>query len=277
MGQVARPAGTLAPWQPRAATRAAAPLPRSGSSCASAGCGSNPRRPASAAPADSAARPTLGCGARRSRSSRTSRSAYYTFIERGRDVRPSKEVLRSIGRALNLTAGEQRQLQDLRTGDPPRHHSILTEIGEEVHELVDVLDPNPTYTMNARWDLMHWNRAAELLFTNWHRRPPEEQNMLWFYLCDPYARRLYVDWEAEAAQPGRALPRVVLAVRPRPLVHGLARGDLHDQPRRPALGGNATTAHRTAVVSSEFGSPTTVRWGCVSSSSRSPTTRRSRS
>ena len=36
--------------------------------------------------------------------------AYYTFIERGRDVRPSKEVLRSIGRALNLTAGEQRQL-----------------------------------------------------------------------------------------------------------------------------------------------------------------------
>jgi len=124
--------------------------------------------------------------------------AYYTFIERGRDVRPSKEVLRSIGRALNLTAGEQRQLQDLRTGEPPRRHSILTEIGEEVHELVDVLDPNPTYTMNARWDLMHWNRAAELLFTNWHRQPPEEQNMLWFYLCDPYARRLYVDWEAEA-------------------------------------------------------------------------------
>lgn len=124
--------------------------------------------------------------------------AYYTFIERGRDVRPSQEVLRSIGRALHLTAGEQRQLQDLRTGAPRRPHSILTETGEEVQELVDVLDPNPTYAMGARWDLLHWNRAAELLFANWHRRPQEEHNMLWFYLCDPYARRLYVDWESEA-------------------------------------------------------------------------------
>ena len=124
--------------------------------------------------------------------------AYYTFIERGRDVRPSKEVLRSIGRALQLTAGEQRQLQDLRVGEPPRVRSVLTEVGEEVHELVDVLDPNPTYAMSGRWDLLHWNRSAELLFTNWHRRPAEEHNMLWFYLCDPYARRLYVDWETEA-------------------------------------------------------------------------------
>ena len=124
--------------------------------------------------------------------------AYYTFVERGRDVRPSAEVLRSIGRALQLTAGEQRQLQDLRTGEPPRRQSILSEVGEEVHELVDVLDPNPTYAMNARWDLLHWNRSAELLFTNWQRRPAEEHNMLWYYLCEPAARRLYVDWETEA-------------------------------------------------------------------------------
>ena len=124
--------------------------------------------------------------------------AYYTFIERGRDVRPSTEVLRSIGRALRLTAGEQRLLFDLRTGEARRPHALPTEIGEEVEELASVLEPNPTYVMGARWDLLHWNRAAELLFTNWHRRPPHEQNMLWFYLCDPYARRLYVDWEQEA-------------------------------------------------------------------------------
>ncbi len=124
--------------------------------------------------------------------------AYYTFIERGRDVRPSREVLRSIGRVLQLTAGEQRMLQDLRTGEPRKPRAILTEVGEEVEELTGVLEPNPTYVMGARWDLLHWNRAAELLFTNWNRRPPHERNMLWFYLCDPYARRLYVDWETEA-------------------------------------------------------------------------------
>ncbi len=124
--------------------------------------------------------------------------AYYTFIERGRDVRPSREVLRSIGRALQLTAGEQRMLLDLRTGEPRRPRVVITEVGDEVEELTTVLEPNPTYVMGARWDLLHWNRAAELLFTNWNRRPPGERNMLWFYLCDPDARRLYVDWEAEA-------------------------------------------------------------------------------
>jgi len=124
--------------------------------------------------------------------------AYYTFIERGQDVRPSPEVLRSIGRALRLTAGEQRLLLDLRTGSVRRPRALITEIGEEVEELTAVLEPNPTYVMGARWDLLDWNRAAELLFTNWHRRPPHERNMLWFYLCDPEARRLYVDWEGEA-------------------------------------------------------------------------------
>ena len=124
--------------------------------------------------------------------------AYYTFIERGRDVRPSRDVLHSIGRALRLTSGEQRMLLDLRTGSVRRPRALITEIGEEVEELTAVLEPNPTYVMSARWDLLDWNRAAELLFTNWHRRPPHERNMLWFYLCDPAARRLYVDWEAEA-------------------------------------------------------------------------------
>ncbi|MEO8829556.1 helix-turn-helix transcriptional regulator [Lapillicoccus sp.] len=124
--------------------------------------------------------------------------AYYTFIERGRDVRPSAEVLNSIGRVLQLTSGDLRLLQDLRTGSHRHPRTIITEVGEEVIELAEVLDPNPTYVMGARWDLLHWNRAAELLFTNWHRRPVSEQNMLWFYLCDPYARELYLDWETEA-------------------------------------------------------------------------------
>lgn len=125
--------------------------------------------------------------------------AYYTFIERGRDVRPSKDVLTSIARALQLTAGERRQLQGLRTGEVRRPRAILTDIGEEVEELAEVLEPNPTYVMGARWDLLYWNRAAELLFCDWHRRPGIERNMLWFYLCDPAARHLYVDWESEAA------------------------------------------------------------------------------
>ncbi len=125
--------------------------------------------------------------------------SYYTFIERGRDLRPSKAVLDSIGRALQLTAGERRILRDLRSGETRRAPLGREEISEEVEELAEVLDPNPTYVMGARWDIYFANHAAHLLFTHWNVRPPRERNMLWYYLCDPSARELYVDWEAEAA------------------------------------------------------------------------------
>ena len=125
--------------------------------------------------------------------------AYYTFIERGRDLRPSRAVLESIGRALLLTARERRMLRDLRSGEVRRPLLAREEIGEEIEELTEVLEPNPTYVMGARWDILTSNRSANLLFTNWNAKPARERNMLWYYLCDPSARDLYVDWEAEAA------------------------------------------------------------------------------
>lgn len=125
--------------------------------------------------------------------------AYYTFIEQGRDLRPSTTVLDSLGRALQLTAGERRMLRDLRAGEARRPRLRREEIGEEIEELAEVLDPNPTYVMGARWDILASNRAAQLLFADWNSRPSQERNMLWYYLCDPSARTLYVDWETEAA------------------------------------------------------------------------------
>ena len=125
--------------------------------------------------------------------------SYYTFIERGRDLRPSAGVLDSIGRALQLTAGERRMLNDLRAGVVRRTPLTREESGDEIEELVEVLEPNPTYVMGACWDILTSNRSANLLFTNWNERPARERNMLWYYLCEPSARELYVDWAAEAA------------------------------------------------------------------------------
>ena len=190
-------------------------------------------------------------------------------------MRPSREVLRSIGRALQLTAGEQRMLQDLRTGEPRKPRALLTEIGEEVEELTGVLEPNPTYVMGARWDLLHWNRAAELLFTNWNRRPAHERNMLWFYLCDPYARRLYVDWETEARTQVAHFRESYSQYGHDSSFMTLLEEISLSPPRRGPGGSGA--GRRTAAGSNAYACPTTARSGCGSSVSRSPTTPRSRS
>ena len=113
--------------------------------------------------------------------------------------RGSAGVLDSIGRALQLTAGERRMLNDLRAGVVRRTPLTREESGDEIEELVEVLEPNPTYVMGACWDILTSNRSANQLFTNWNERPARERNMLWYYLCEPSARELYVDWAAEAA------------------------------------------------------------------------------
>ncbi len=72
-------------------------------------------------------------------------------------------------------------------------------VDEGVIELVESLEPHPAYVSGARWDILHANRAAHLLFADFGRRHGHERNMLWFYLADPRAKALYADWEHEAS------------------------------------------------------------------------------
>ena len=44
---------------------------------------------------------------------------YYTFLEQGRPVRPSEQVLDALADALRLTAAERRYLRVLAHGDDP--------------------------------------------------------------------------------------------------------------------------------------------------------------
>ncbi|MGI8717354.1 MAG: helix-turn-helix transcriptional regulator [Lapillicoccus sp.] len=125
--------------------------------------------------------------------------AYYTFIERGRDLRPSRSVLDALGRALQMSANDRRLLRDLAAGTT-RHTPLQREdIDVGVGELTDLLEPNPSYVMGARWDILASNRSANRLFADWANKPARDRNLLRYYLCDPAARELFVDWQAEAA------------------------------------------------------------------------------
>lgn len=125
--------------------------------------------------------------------------SYYVFIERGRDLRPSRGVLDSLGRALLLTADERKQLRAL-ASDHPVTKKVATElISEELEELLESLHPNPAYIIGTGWEVLDANSAARQLFTDWPRLRRKDRNLLWFYCCDPAAQTLFVDWEQEAA------------------------------------------------------------------------------
>src|SRR5580700_4800838 len=68
-------------------------------------------------------------------------TTYYTFLEQGRDVRPSEQVLAALGRALRLTPAERIHLYDLIHGGRPVGPVAPDTLLPSVAAMVARLDP----------------------------------------------------------------------------------------------------------------------------------------
>jgi transcriptional regulator with XRE-family HTH domain len=131
-------------------------------------------------------------------------TTYYTFLEQGRPVRPSAQVLDALASALRMSAAERRYLQVLAYGPdgsggadaaataPPER------LEPGVADLVQRLEPYPTLVKGRRWDVLAANPAARELFTDWAALPHGERNLVrWMFTTDR-AREVYCEWEPEA-------------------------------------------------------------------------------
>ncbi|HEX4092360.1 MAG TPA: helix-turn-helix transcriptional regulator [Trebonia sp.] len=131
-------------------------------------------------------------------------TTYYTFLEQGRPVRPSAQVLDALAAALRMSAAEQRYLTvlaygtDTAAGGGAPAIAPAEEVDPGVVDLVQRLDPFPTLVKGRRWDVLTANPAGRELFDDWESRPAGERNLVrWMFTTDR-AREVYVDWEEEA-------------------------------------------------------------------------------
>lgn len=90
--------------------------------------------------------------------------SWYTFIEQGKDVHPSHQVLESLATALLLSEDERRYLFLLSRAAEIEEPEIDKEIGIGLENTVFALDPHPAYILGKYWDVLLWNRAAEVVF-----------------------------------------------------------------------------------------------------------------
>jgi transcriptional regulator with XRE-family HTH domain len=162
-------------------------------------------------------------------------STYYTFLEQGRPVRPSAQVLDALAAALRMSAAERRYLHVLAHGPAVDNAPVASAPPERldpaVADLVQRLEPFPTLVKGRRWDVLAANPAARELFADWAAGPPDERNMVrWMFTTDR-AREIYLEWEPEArAMLGRF--RLSAARHPddpdiRALIAGLQRDSEH--------------------------------------------------
>ena len=131
---------------------------------------------------------------------------WYTWLEQGRQARPSAGVLTAIADALRLDAHEREHLFAL-ARDPEdqaqggeNHSGAPAPDGLGLDPLVQGFQPAPAYAISARFDVLAHNRAARLLFGSLGPGPGGPANMLHLGFTDPHWRTLIADWEQEAAR-----------------------------------------------------------------------------
>ncbi len=125
--------------------------------------------------------------------------SWYTWLEQGRPINASVDVLDALARVLRLDAVEREHLMAL-AGHPVRR--AVSPGGGQVPDALQVLlaglDPSPAYVLGPHWDFLAWNSSHDRLFPTLRALPLPERNLVWIVFANPEARALIVDWEPEA-------------------------------------------------------------------------------
>ena len=122
-------------------------------------------------------------------------TTWYMWLEQGRDVRASLEVLEAISRALRLTVAERTHLMLLGRGEePPPAKSATERVTPTLRRVIENLGASPAYVLGRRWDYLAWNRAATLILGDLDRLSPAKRNHVWLTFMDPARRELFTDW-----------------------------------------------------------------------------------
>jgi transcriptional regulator with XRE-family HTH domain len=127
-------------------------------------------------------------------------STWYTWLEQGRDVRPSAEVLAALADALRLDASERRHLFVLNDRPPPEPRSTGPEqVEQPLLRMLDSLTGQPAYVLGRRWDVLAWNRAAAVLFGDYGDLAGDERNIMHIVFANKAHRKLLLDWHEVAS------------------------------------------------------------------------------
>jgi transcriptional regulator with XRE-family HTH domain len=123
---------------------------------------------------------------------------WYTWLEQGRPINASVQVLDAVARTLRLDEVERAHLY--RLADVPEVPAGLgpDAVPAAVLAILESLNPYPAMVVNARYDVLEHNRAHADLIHDWHSVPCEARNILWCCFGDPQTCDHFINFLDEA-------------------------------------------------------------------------------
>jgi len=145
---------------------------------------------------------------------------WYTWLEQGRRINASRDVLDALARTLRLDAAEHEHLLTLADAGHPTPPAPAGPIDapDALVRLIDAMAPAPAYVLGPRWEFVAWNRSQALLYPTIDQLDGLERNLLWVVFAEPNARALIVDWEGQARRIMDEFRAGTAALRDDPIV-----------------------------------------------------------
>ena len=126
-------------------------------------------------------------------------TTWYTWLEQGRGGAPSADVLDRIAKALLLTEAEREHLFLLALGRPPEvRYRSADGITPRLQRVLDALQFSPAYIKTSTWDIIAWNRAAEVVLTSFGDIPADNRNLIRNLFIGCRSRAKMTNWEKDA-------------------------------------------------------------------------------
>jgi transcriptional regulator with XRE-family HTH domain len=121
---------------------------------------------------------------------------WYTWLEQGRQINASAQVLDAVAHTLRLDQAERWHLYRLAEATPLKTACATSVIPASISEIVTSLDPLPASLINSRYDVLFSNDASEDLFWEWHTMPCVHRNTLWCCMTEPTARDKFPEYDS---------------------------------------------------------------------------------
>jgi transcriptional regulator with XRE-family HTH domain len=121
--------------------------------------------------------------------------SWYTWLEQGREINVSTQVLDALARTLRLDRAERWHMYVLAEAVPVAVSTGRCQLTEALTEILEALDPLPAVVTNSRFDILAENDAFRDLFRYWHSLPCIHWNSLWCVLTEPVAREQLPEYD----------------------------------------------------------------------------------
>ena len=162
---------------------------------------------------------------------------WYTWLEQGRNISASEQVVEALARAMLLDPDQRRYLRGLASLGAEAGRTHADDVLPRMQRLVNAAAPNIASVYDAHFDYVVWNEPYRRLRHDPATLPVERRNLLWMLFSDAENRARMVRWEPAARA---VLEPVPIRRRPetrRPAIRCDSGGADRGQPGIPRMVG----------------------------------------